>query len=62
MVNESGLRLIVPSPYVFEPEEKILRRDGVIVKNAWRDDLPLQEQIDQVIQAIEKAKEGGGEQ
>ncbi len=47
------------SEYVFNSEEKILRREGLIVKNAWFNDIPNQEQIDSVIEAIEKAKKGG---
>ena len=46
--------IVVPAPYKFESEAKILKREGLIVKNCWSTG-PAQEELDKVISAIEAA-------
>lgn len=54
-----GGGIVVPAPYTFEPETKILRKNGLIVKNCWGPgpDGPTQEEINAVIDSVEAVQQ-----
>lgn len=55
--NEEAPKIVVPPPYEFEPPN-ILRREGKIVRNVWRDGEPAnQEQVDKFIRLMEEGLE-----
>jgi len=49
--------IVVPVPYEFNPVTRILRRQGLIVKNAWLNNEPNQQEVDAAITSIEAAIE-----
>ncbi len=55
--QEKEREIIVHAPYIFDSLAKILRREGVIVKNNWPSIKPSQGDLDSVIAAIEGAYE-----
>ncbi len=49
--------IVVPDPYEFNSVARILRRQGLIVKNAWLNNEPDQQEVDAAVSSIEAAME-----
>lgn len=49
--------IVVPAPYEFNSVVRILRRQSLIVKNAWLNNEPNQQEVDAAIFSIEAAME-----